>query len=125
MKTVISKVKLNFNVLNQLDKAIGESLAKTGEALKTQVVIAQVVPFDTGATQNSGFVDDSEKNKGKVSLNYSTPYLRKIYFHPEYNFQKTNNANAQGEWLESYVGGENKNFAQNTFAKFYKESAGL
>lgn len=125
MKTVISKIKLNFGVLNRLDKAIEESLAKTGEALKTEVVIAQVVPFDTGATQNSGFVDDSEKSKGKVSLNYSTPYARKIYFHPEYNFQTKENKNAQGEWLESYVSGKNKNFAQDAFARFYKESAGL
>lgn len=126
MKSVNSIIRLNFSQINKLDNAIATSLAKTGEALKTEVIIAQVMPFDTGTMQNtSTFVDDSNSKQGKVNLITSTPYARKVYYHPEYNFQKTENANAQGEWLEPYVNGNKKDFCAETFIKFYREYGGL
>lgn len=126
MKSVVSTIKLNFSKISQLNNSIVTALEKTGEALKTEVVVAQVMPFDTGTMQNSStFVDNTNSNRGKVNLVTSTPYARKVYFHPEYNFQTKENANAQGEWLELYVNGKNKDFCANTFVKFYKESAGL
>lgn len=126
MKSVVSTIKLNFSKISQLNNSIVTALEKTGEALKTEVVVAQVMPYDTGIMQNSStFVDNTNSNRGEVNLVTSTPYARKVYFHPEYNFQTKENANAQGEWLEPYVNGKNKDFCANTFVKFYKESAGL
>ncbi len=126
MKSVNSTIRLNFSQINKLNNAIATSLAKTGEALKTEVIIAQVMPFDTSTMQNaSTFVDDSNSKQGKVDLITSTPYARKVYYHPEYNFKKTENANAQGEWLESYVNGDKKDFCSETFVKFYREYGGL
>lgn len=126
MKTVTSKIKLNVPKINQLSRAATTALEKTVSALHTEVVNAQVMPFDTGIMQNdSTYEDYSNSKKGKVSLNTSTLYARRMYFHPEYNFQTTENPNAQGNWYEPWINGKNKNFCKNAFSQFYKKEAGL
>lgn len=126
MKVVSSKIKLNVPKINQLSKASITSLEKTVNALHTEVVNAQVMPFDTGNMQNDNTYEDySNSSKGKVSLVTSTPYARRVYFHPEYNFQTKENPNAQGNWLEPWISGENKDFCKKAFTQFYKKEAGL
>lgn len=89
---VKSTIKLNMPRINQLTRAAVVALEQTAEALHTEVVQAQVMPFDTGNLQNeSTFVDTSEASNGKVSLVSSTPYARRLYYHPEYQFQKYEN----------------------------------
>lgn len=125
-KFVTSKVRLNIPKIKQLDKATITSLEKTIDALYTEVVQAQVMPFDTGNMQNDNtFPDYSDSKNGKVSLITSTPYSRRMYFHPEYNFQTTENANARGNWYELWISGKEKNFCKNAFSQFYKKEAGL
>lgn len=66
---VKSTIKLNMPRINQLTRAAVVALEQTAEALHTEVVQAQVMPFDTGNLQNeSTFVDTSEASSGKVSL---------------------------------------------------------
>ncbi len=126
MKVVTSRVKLNTPKIKQLTKATTTSLEKTMSALHTEVVKAQVMPFDTGNMQNDNTYEDySKSSKGKVSLITSTPYARRMYYHPEYNFQTTENPNAQGNWYEPWISGKNKNFCKNAFSQFYKKEAGL
>lgn len=89
MIKVNSKVKLNAPKLKELSKAAVIALEQTAEALHTEVVQARVVPRKDGALQNeSFFVDTSESSRGKVTLVHSTPYARRLYFHPEYKFHK-------------------------------------
>ena len=72
------------------------------------------------------FVDDSKSRNGKVSVVSSTPYARRLYYHPEYNFSKSENANAGGKWFEPYTpGGKKQDFAEKTFAKLYKKNGGV
>ena len=93
---VKSTVKMNFPRIKQLTQAAVTALEMTAEALHTEVVQAQVFPFDTGNLQNeSTFVDYSEAKDGKVALISSTPYARRLYYHPEYNFQTKENPNAR------------------------------
>ncbi len=126
MKVVSSKVKINTPKIKQLNRASITSLEKTMNALHTEVVKAQVMPFDTGNMQNDNTYEDySKSSKGIVSLITSTPYARRMYYHPEYNFQTTENANAQGNWYEPWISGKNKNFCKNAFSQFYKKEAGL
>jgi len=126
MKVVTSRVKLNTPKIKQLTKATTTALEKTMSALHTEVVKAQVMPFDTGNMQNDNTYEDySKSSKGQVSLITSTPYARRMYYHPEYNFQTTENPNAQGNWYESWISGKNKNFCKNAFSQFYKKEAGL
>ena len=118
---VTSRVELNMSVLNMLDGAQYEALAQTGDATLTELRDRGVMPFDTGNLQNdSTFVDDSEK--GKVSIVSSTPYARRLYFHPEYNFRRGNNSRAGGKWFDSFL---NDNFISNAYAKLLKRIGGL
>ena len=118
-------LKLNNSALKELSRAAEIALGATAEALKTEVVNAQVVPFDSGETQRSMEVDRSKAGRGISTVTVNTPYARRIYFHPEYNFSKTENANAKGKWFEDWMpGGKNEKFAQQTFSKLYKKYAG-
>lgn len=126
MNVVSSRVKLNIPKIKQLSRATITALEKTISALHTEVVNAQVMPFDSGNMQNDNTHEDySKSNQGQVKLITSTPYSRRMYFHPEYNFQKTENKNARGNWYEPWIDGKNKNFCRNAFTQFYKKEAGL
>lgn len=123
---VKSKVNLNMPKINQLTQAAVKALELTGEAVHQEIVQAQVIPFDTGNLQNeSTFVDISESSNGKVSIITDTPYARRLYYHPEYDFDKSENPNAGGLWYEDWMSGGSKgDFAGNTFKKFYKKVGG-
>lgn len=126
METVTSKIKLNAPKIKQLDRAAITSLEKTVSALHTEVVNAQVMPFKSGNMQNDNTYEDySNSKQGKVSLNTSTPYARRMYFHPEYNFSKEENPNARGNWYEPWTTGKEKDFCKKSFSQFYKKEAGL
>ena len=123
---VTSTVNIYDAVIERLDRAAQTALAKTVEALHTDVVQSQVIPRDTGALQNeSTFVDLSELTSGKASLVSSTPYARRLYYHPEYNFQKSENPHAKGRWMDDYVSGSKKDFVQDTFEQIYKKESGI
>ena len=118
---VSSRIELNVSVLNALDNAQYEALAMTADATLTELRDRQTMPFDTGNLQNdSTFVDDSQRDK--VSIVSSTPYARRLYFHPEYNYRRGNNASAGGKWFESFL---NDTFIQNAYAKLLKQRGGL
>jgi len=127
MIQVTSKLLLNGPLLRQLDEATVEALEQTAEALHTEVVQAQVVPRDTGNLQNEAFfVDYSKSANGKVSLVHAAPYARRLYFHPEYNFQTHENPNAKGFWFEDWEpGGAHEDFAPETFKEFYRRLTGV
>lgn len=116
-----SKVTIDLAMLKRLDNAAKVALSKTAEAVKTDIINEQVIPFDTGNLQNeSTFVDTTKISEGKTSIVSSTPYARKLYYHPEFNFRKTNNGNARGEWFEPWISGSRKSFVAEAFAKIYK-----
>ena len=127
MIKVNSTVKLNFPKINQLTQAQVTALEQTAEDLHTEVVQAQVFPRDTGVLQNeSTFVDTSESSHGKVSIISSTPYVRRLYFHPEFHFKKDENPNAKGKWYEDWLpGGKNADVAVEAFKENYRRLTGL
>jgi len=87
MINVNSKVTLNMDYLRRLTEAQAVALEQTAEALHSEVKQEQVVPRDTGALQGTNmFVDFSGSKKGTVSIVHSTPYARRLYYHPEYHF---------------------------------------
>ena len=126
MIKVNSRVRLNMPQINRLERAQITALERTAEALHTEVLQAQVFPRDTGSLQNeSTFIDCSVSNQGKVTIVSSAPYARRLYFHPEYNFQKKN-PNAKGEWYEDWLpGGRDAEFCANAFKQFYRRITGL
>ena len=123
---VSSTIKLNEAKLKELTRQQYISLAQTADAVLTDLRDSQTMPFDTGNLQNdSTFLDDSQKEKGRVSVVSSTPYARRLYYHPEYNFRTTNNRNAGGKWFEPYISGNRTDFLKDTFAKLFKRNGGL
>lgn len=125
--SVTSKIKLNLPVLKQLDTAQKTALHHTTDALLTQIKNTEVMPFDTGNLQNeSTFADCSDLNSGITKIISSTPYARRLYFHPEYNYSREENIAAGGKWLTPWLkGGTKQNFCEKAFARFYKKEAGL
>ena len=125
-KKVSSTVKIYDHAIKKLSDAQIRALAQTAGALHKEVVQAQVIPRDTGDLQRDGtFVDYSQAEKGTVSLVHQTPYARRLYYHPEYNFSKTENKNAQGKWLEPWITGDKKDFCKDTFAELFKRYGGV
>ena len=123
---VSSQIIIHNRVVQRLTKASIKALEATGEALHTEVQQARVMPRDTGHLQGDGtHVDYSQSKSGIVSLVHQTPYARRLYFHPEFNFRKTENPNAQGKWLEPWISGDKKEWCSETFKKFYKQFGGV
>lgn len=155
---VKSTVKLNMPRIHLLTNATVRALELTAEALHTEVIQAQVMPFDDprveekkvygkrgqfakngreykgkvvretvqrgGHLQNeSTFVDTSQSEQGHVSIVSSTPYARRLYYHPEYHFDTGENPHAGGKWYKDWLpGGKHADFAKKAYAKFYKEA---
>jgi len=101
---VNSTIKLNMGKIANLTKAQRMALEMTAEAVHTDMVQSQVMPFDTGNLQNTQtFVDYSDSASGKITIAFNTPYARRLYYHPEFNFTKSENPNAKGRWAEKMV----------------------
>lgn len=113
--------KIDHKGNEYIKKLMREALVETADALKSDLQKSQTMPFDTGELQNrKTFVDDSKKKAGKITIVSDGPYARRLYFHPEYKFQKTKNKNASGMWFEPYISGDKKNLASKTFVKIMK-----
>lgn len=161
MISVNSIVKLNMPAIAKLCEAQISALEQTAEALHTEVVQKQVMPFGEteivekkvygkrgqfakngreykgktvkeikhrgGTLQNdSTFIDTSNSSKGEVSIISSTPYARRLYFHPEYHFYKGENPNAKGKWYDDYFpGGKYDTYAQQKYKEIYRRIARL
>ena len=138
-KFIINKIRMK-----QLSAAAVRSLEQTGEALKTEVQQAQVIPRDTGNLQGESFsVDCKDSRRGKVRLVHSAPYARRVYFNPDgMKFHKqtwttkskltgkelkhAGNPNARDHWYEDWLpGGSKQDFCAKAFKRFYRRNAGL
>lgn len=113
-------IKLDRAKINTLINARNKALEQTTEAILSDIKTSAVVPKDTGELERSGFVDLSRINDGIAAINFDTPYARRLYWHPEYNFRQDKNTNAQGKWMQSYVDGDNKEFVTDTYKHFFK-----
>lgn len=121
-----TRVVINQNIIKQIKKKAIISLEKTGDYVLDEVVDAQVIPFNKGTLQNeSTFVNKKKSSQGVVSIVSSEPYARRLYFHPEYNFQTVNNPNAKGEWFDDWLeDGKYAKDIQNAYAYFMKQLGG-
>ena len=123
---VKSTVRIDPAKLKRISLAQAKALAETAEAMHTEIVQAQVMPRDTGNLQNeSTFVDYSRVERGTASIVSNTPYARRLYYHPEYDFSTEENPNARGKWFEPWMkGGEHEDFARKAYKEFLKREIG-
>lgn len=121
----MSKIKVNWNfgAVRQVEQAVATALEQTAQAVITDVVDEQGMPMDTGTLQNSStFVETSESSTGVVGIISDTPYARRLYYHPEYNFRTSENKNAGGKWFQPWIDGDKKEFAADAFAKLLRQN---
>ncbi len=112
------KVTMNKAGIKQINADIAEALIDTAEAIKTDLVNSRTMPFASGTLQNdSTFVDTRRALKGVATITSDTPYARKVYFHPEFNFRKDDNPNAGGRWFDPYLTGDKKELPIKFFQK--------
>ncbi len=120
---VTATFKPNQSWWSKFNTAKITALEKTGEALRGDLIQSQTMPFDTGHLQNeSTFVDYGSAVEGLIRLISSTPYARKLYFNPQFNFRRDKNPNAGGRWLDPYLPGHARaDFIPNAYARFLKK----
>lgn len=117
------RVKLYPRSVRKLTEAQKKAVELTAEAVKSDIVTSAVVPKQVGILERSASVDNSSLNQGQVSVVYNSPYARRLYWHPEYDFRTDKNPNAQGKWMQTYIDGDKKDFAKKTFTEFLRQQA--
>ncbi len=121
----IGTVELNVRNIQQIESYITDGLIEAAETILEDVKHSQTMPFESGVLQNdSTFIDSSKVNRGEVRIVSDTPYARRLYFHPEYNFNREHNPNAGGEWFEPYITGAKKDMAQLRFERYISKRTG-
>lgn len=75
-------------------------LRETTDLLLGEIEDAQVIPKDQGSLENHHEVHHPEEKRAEIVA--STPYARRLYMHPEYDFRNGENANAKGAWFEDW-----------------------
>lgn len=110
---------IDYKTLSAIEEAGQKALYETAEAIRLNVQQSETMPYDTGNLQDrSTFVDKSQLNDFKVSIVSDTPYARRLYFHPEYNFSRRENRHAGGKWFDPYIDGSKKDYPQRLFEKY-------
>lgn len=122
------KLTLDAQAMQSISHALADAAADTVEALHTEVLSAQVMPFDTGDMQNNQTFVAVERAESagliRATLITGSPQARRLYYHPEYHFQRVNNPNAQGRWLDAWLTGAQKDFLPDTFAQRLRDRLG-
>lgn len=121
----MARVKIDLAKLSGIEQAITFSAIETMRQIQADLVNSQTIPFDTGTLQRTHFIEywkEGNKTVRVLSTSRDVPYARRLYYHPEYNFQKVNNANAGGLWFRPYEeGGAKENMMQDIYMKIMKE----
>lgn len=114
-------MKITFNTKNidMINENAKLALIDTAEAIKTDLIQSQTMPFDIGIMQNdSTFVDDKRAIRGIAKIVVDTVYSRKIYFDPEIHIKQGKNPNAKQYWFEDYITGNKKGLPIKYFGQF-------
>lgn len=119
------EIVLDLNALDMIQREAAASALETVAALRGEIITGLVVPFDTGKLQESMGAIDQFQDGGELHTTFcigDTAYARRLYFHPEYNFQTVNNPNAQGEWAQPWLpGGDLEGFVPDIYQRRLEE----
>lgn len=120
--------KMNNVAIRALARAHTQAMEMTCQQVLNDLRNSQTMPFDTGTMQNvQTFVTRSKTTTGKSSVTTivtDAPQARRLYFHPEYNFQKGKNPNAGAGWFEPYISGDKAAQVKKWLQLFMKRCAG-
>lgn len=122
------KTKMDPKAMRNLSGAPSKALEMTVQGAKDSILSdiqnAEVVPKQTGELERSATISTGKVKRGKVTITYDTPYARRLYWHPEYNFRQDKNRHAQGEWLRAWADGKKTKSVRDTFKRLLKTLSG-
>lgn len=75
------------------------------------------IPQDESTLMASG-ISNSLIGQGKIM--WVTPYARRLYYNPQYNFSKDMNPNAQGLWFEAAKAQKRSNWLETVYREYGK-----
>lgn len=115
------KITWNTKNINMINEQAKVALLDTAEAIKTDLIQSQTMPFDKGKMQNdSTFVDDKRVIKGIARIVVDTVYARKVYFDPEIHIKQEKNPNAKQYYFDDYITGSKKDLSIKYFKQMLK-----
>lgn len=119
------EVKLNAGTLQRYVEAAKQAAVDTMQLVYTDLVSSRTMPYDNGDMQNNNTWVEQTEN-GAVLITGSIQ-ARRLYYHPEYNFQQKEGANGSrgAYWLEPYISGSKKDFIRDKYTELLKRRAGL
>lgn len=118
-------VSLKPDAMKKLTDGEIKAALMVAQQMRHEIITDAVIPFDTGHLQNvQTEIDKRGVKKGKIAIYHDTPYARRLYYHPEYNFQKTFNRNARGLWWEDWLRGNKARRPVQLFKIFYRKVTG-
>lgn len=109
--------RFDMKGVNFVDQEMKNALAKATYVLQDEIREAQVIPRELGTLQGEAFTVIDRHNRKYMDLGFSTPYARRLYFHPEYHFSTKENPNARGMWLKDWLKGGKK---QNRLSEIFE-----
>ena len=99
-------------------------LDTTAQLLLGEIIDEQVIPKDVGTLEASHHVAPHPEER-RADINAATPYARRLYMHPEYDFRQGENRNAKGQWFEDWVpGGKEGGRAAQIYAALWAKKYG-
>jgi len=118
-------VKIDNVAIKRISDAVKAAAVDTMEQLYTDLVNSKTMPFDSGDMQNNNTWVEQTEN-GAVLITGSIQ-ARRLYYHPEYNYQQKEGANGSrgAFWLEPYISGNKKNFIRDKYTELFRRRAGL
>lgn len=119
MKVTVN-VTLNQSKIKELEQVQYQALEMTAQAVLTDIKTSGVVPKDVGTLEESAFIDTSQIKEGIAFIVFDTPYARRLYWNPQYNFRTDKNPNARGKWMETYHMGDKRKWVIETYGKFVR-----
>ena len=121
----MAKVKITLypDKIQKIKNISQKAFERTVQEVLIDIRNSQTVPKNTGELERSGFTEiDVEKMTARII--FDTPYARRLYWHPEYDFRKDKNQYAGGLWMQPYIDGDKKNFVKETYGNFLKQLGG-
>jgi len=116
--------KLNYANLNRVKENSNKAVALAAEATLTDIITYGSLPWATGKhIEASTHTDLSNVRKGKASIVTNVVFARRLYYHPEYFFNKEHNARAGGEWFKPWISGTKSKFFKNAYVKLLRRFA--
>lgn len=114
------RIVLNPTATARLSAKLDVALEQTADVLIGDIRESATVPRDTGVLQGEA-MSSQRLGEGLVAITNDTPYARRLYYHPEYNFSKTENSNAGGLWWDTYIEGPKRAVVKRSFKAMCKK----